>query len=304
MADENSWFPPPEPERPPPQDAPAPWRWPARTKTAEPITPSERDPVFNWAQWRAAQLPDIQKLGEETAHWDWRTQARPPGPETAKLDESMVGGGPIGLGAPGGFAGILRNLPAKATPQTPPSGEVVVPPAAVEGWWGAASRQAPGLSNYETKLAEEHGIPPSEALDWWKAGGPKPPSPPSPTRFTTAKGSTYTVHPDGTTSRIKAERPEHPGEVGPQPRSMRTWYVTKDDADKLSEITARGAAKRQLAELPDGRVGVKYLEGKDAGKFEGRTVVRPSPTPQPGLHPVEIWADGSVHFGNAITEIQ
>lgn len=122
--------------------------------------------------------------------------------------------------------------------------------------------------------------------------------------FTTAKGSTYEVNEDGTTTRNKAARPEHPGEQGPQPKSAATYYVSPQDALLLGEIQSLGGGpKRTISKLSDGRIGVKYLEGKDNGKFEKRTVVTPDKTPRKGLTPVEVFENGKVHFGNEITEI-
>ena len=136
-----------------------------------------------------------------------------------------------------------------------------------------------------------------------------PEAPAAPTGFTTAKGSTYQVHPDGTTTRNKAARPEHPGEKerGPQPKSERTFYVTEADANKLSEHQAIGGPKRSIAEVPSmpGHIGVRYEEGKDKGKFEKRTVVAVQTAPAVGLLPVETWQGGrAVHFGNPITNLQ
>lgn len=125
--------------------------------------------------------------------------------------------------------------------------------------------------------------------------------------FTTAKGSTYEVHADGTTTRNKAARPDigHEGQEGPQPRSERTVYVTKEHADELGLFQTQGGPKMAVAATADGRIGVKYLDGKDAGMFERRTVARSSDEPAPGLIPVETWKGGTrVHFGNEITEVR
>lgn len=134
---------------------------------------------------------------------------------------------------------------------------------------------------------------------------PKPQDEPAGATFRTAKGSTYRVHADGTTTRDKAYRPEHGvAEQGVQPRSERTFYVTREDAERLGEIQAQGGPKVAIADVGDGRVGMKYLGGKDTGKFERRTVVTPRPEPEPGLIPVELWNRGTrVHFGNAITAV-
>jgi hypothetical protein len=128
---------------------------------------------------------------------------------------------------------------------------------------------------------------------------------PGPLRFTTAKGSTYEVLPDGSTVRDKAARPEHPGESGPQPKSDTTFYVTPEDAQTLGEFQVQGGSgKRSVELLPTGEAGVRYVDGKDAGKFEGRTVVAIQKQPAVGLIPVELWDGGKkVHFGNEITQV-
>lgn len=126
------------------------------------------------------------------------------------------------------------------------------------------------------------------------------------TKLITSKGSTYELFPDNTTVRNKSFHPEHgAGDVGVKQRSERTYFVSKDDAVKLAEIQAQGGVKRVVAELSDGRIGVKYLEGGSAGKFEARTVVAPKQKPEIGDVPVELWDGGAnVHFGNKITEVQ
>lgn len=123
--------------------------------------------------------------------------------------------------------------------------------------------------------------------------------------YTTAKGSTYTVHEDGTTTRDKSYHPEHgAADQGIQPRSDKTFYVTEEDAIKLGEFQTRGASKA-VEPVGDGRWGVKYRDGPNAGKFEKRTVVAPKDTPEPGLIPVEVWQGGEkVHFGNKITGVR
>lgn len=122
--------------------------------------------------------------------------------------------------------------------------------------------------------------------------------------FKTAKGSTYTVNPDGSTVRNKAARAEHPGEEGMQPASKRTVYVSAEDAQKLGEVQVKGARRTVVFDDTQGIAGVRYLDGKDAGKIERRTVVPFKTTPEVGLTPVEYWGDDStVHFGNTITEV-
>lgn len=126
------------------------------------------------------------------------------------------------------------------------------------------------------------------------------------TTFTTAKGSTYEVQDDGTTTRNKAFRPEH-GEAdqGPQPRSQATFYATPEQVNALSEFQTQGGPTKSVDRLPDGSWGVRYVDGPSAGKWESRTVVKPQGFPAVGLTPVEVWNDGRrVHFGNPITEVR
>lgn len=120
--------------------------------------------------------------------------------------------------------------------------------------------------------------------------------------FTTEKGSTYAVHPNGSTTRTKAARPEHPGEEGVQPQSEKTYYLTPEQAKKLSEINARGPSRR-IAELGDGSIGIQYDKGEHKGRFEKRTVVKPKTSPEAGLIPLETWSDGRFHFGNKIAQV-
>jgi hypothetical protein len=136
------------------------------------------------------------------------------------------------------------------------------------------------------------------------AGGSTPE--PAPIGFKTAKGSTYKIHEDGTTTRDKAYRPEHGvKEQGKMPRSIKTFYVTPQDATALGEIQTQGlGGSRAIHPLGDGRVGVRYLDGPSIGKFERRTVVTPAWSPSVGSVPVELWKDGrQTHFGNPITEL-
>lgn len=123
--------------------------------------------------------------------------------------------------------------------------------------------------------------------------------------FKTAKGSTYVDHGDGTTSRNKAYRPEHGlAEQGPMPRSQRTVYVDADKVNQLGEFQSEGDAKALVVDEKTKHVGIKYLNGKDTGKVEKRTVTPFHTEPAIGRIPVELWRDGTrVHFGNEIVDV-
>lgn len=123
--------------------------------------------------------------------------------------------------------------------------------------------------------------------------------------FTTSKGSTYIVNSDGTTTRNKSIHVEHPGDEGVKPKSDSTFYVTKEQANLLSEVQSQGIGKKTLRQLPDGSWGLYYLDGPSQGKFERRTVVEPKKQPEVGLVPVELWNDSSQpHFGNEIVSVK
>lgn len=175
----------------------------------------------------------------------------------------------------------------QASPQPLPKDETTIAAQAAE----AATR--PRVAPVAAQRGEE--VPPN--VTGGKSEGQE---------FTTAKGSTYIIHEDGTTTRNKSFHPEH-GEAdqGVQPRSEKTFYVSPEDADKLSLFQTQGGKKSIEPVGTDGHWGVKYLDGKDAGKFEKRTVVKPSETPETGTTPVEIFNGGkTVHFGNPITEVR
>jgi hypothetical protein len=181
-------------------------------------------------------------------------------------------------------------------PPAGPAREAPPPPAAATAT-PAPTTEAPEPTE---KAAPASGPAPTAAAT---AAGTSAAPPAGGVTFTTAKGSTYAVHDDGTTTRNKAYRPEHgPDEQGPQPRSEATFYVDGDQLKALGEFAARGGdGRRAVAPLGDGRWGVTYTTGKQAGKFERRTVITPHTAPAVGLMPVEVWDNGlKVHFGNPI----
>lgn len=185
---------------------------------------------------------------------------------------------PHAAGAPTHTPGLVRPLTDR------PLGEVAAPHA-------------------ETPRAAEPATPPRVTQEDKPNAAAAEPA--AATTFRTSRGSTYQVHEDGTTTRNKAYRAEHGADQqGPQPRSHSTFYVSNDDADVLGLFQTKGPRKA-LVRLPDGRWGVKYLDGKDAGKIERRSVVSVQTKPAAGLTPVEVWNDGTrVHFGNPITDVQ
>lgn len=137
------------------------------------------------------------------------------------------------------------------------------------------------------------------------------------TTFQTAKGSTYTVHDDGTTTRVKAARdtPGHEGDSGLKPRTEKTVYIDKGkailSAAGLSGVGPKGA---RLA-IKDGKATLLMWNEK-AGKWGAAPDQRDIPIfdePAVGREPLELWgkkddvpgyeAYSRQHAGNEITKI-
>lgn len=130
---------------------------------------------------------------------------------------------------------------------------------------------------------------------------------PAGTRFTTARGSTYQVLSDGTTVRDKAARSDvgHEGQSGIQPQSQRTVYVSEADVQMLAEFQAIGHSGKPSLAMRGNHIGLRYVDGPQAGKWSKESIVRFKTEPEVGLIPVELWKDGTrVHFGNPITKVE
>lgn len=146
-----------------------------------------------------------------------------------------------------------------------------------------------------------------------EAGAQPPPAeapPPTIGEFKTAKGSQYAMHPDGTTTRNKAARAEHPGDEGPKPRSEKTYYLTPEQANAL----APAQGKFRLIDHGDGTLSMAQPgPGGRWGIAPSQRAVPFSTEPKEGLHPLEAWsgqqgkkggtAYNAIHFGNTISEL-
>jgi len=141
---------------------------------------------------------------------------------------------------------------------------------------------------------------------------------PSIVSYTTAKGSKYIVHPDGTTTRDKAARTDvgHEGDSGIKPRSTKTIYVD-------TNASALSAAGRENLGSKGARVIIK--DGKAAlltwNDKRGAWGIDPSGKnipfsiePKQGLYPLELWkpsddvpgyeAYRGMHAGNKIVSLE
>ncbi len=144
------------------------------------------------------------------------------------------------------------------------------------------------------------------------------PEPAAPVGFTTAKGSKYVVHEDGTTTRDKAARADvgHEGDSGMKPRTAKTIYVN-GDASRLSGAGLQGdvGGKGYRVAIKDGKATFLWWNEK-AGKWGAPESGRDIPfttMPEVGKSPVELWrpaddvpgheAYRGQHAGNKITEL-
>lgn len=138
------------------------------------------------------------------------------------------------------------------------------------------------------------------------------------TGFTTAKGSTYTVHEDGTTTRDKAARADvgHEGDSGIKPRTARTVYV-ENDASRLSAAGLNGLDEHGArVVIKDGKATLLTWNerGNRWGASPSSRDIPVFDKPAAGLHPLELWkpsddvpgyeAYRGMHAGNKITELR
>lgn len=127
--------------------------------------------------------------------------------------------------------------------------------------------------------------------------------------FKTAKGSTYVVHEDGTTSRTKAARNDvgHEGDSGLKVRSNKTVYLEEDATSQLAPPTG---SKWRIVDHGDGTMSLATLnkDGKWGIPQTAKNVAFKT-KPGAGLFPLELWnketlnglpAYSASHFGNAI----
>lgn len=130
--------------------------------------------------------------------------------------------------------------------------------------------------------------------------------------FTTAKGSTYSVEPDGTTVRNKALRndPGHEGDQGIKPKSDKTVYLSAEDAKRLAPPDS---AKWRVVDHGDGTVSLATQNANGKwGIAPSAKNVPASTMPSVGATPLELWGKESVygkdayktaHFGNDIVSV-
>lgn len=157
----------------------------------------------------------------------------------------------------------------------------------------------------ETKPATPGG---EQGVDTKAAGA----SPAVKSEFTTAKGSKYQFHEDGTTTRDKAARAEHPGDFGLKERSSKTVFVSPEMAHEVGMWQSSSATNKRII-LKDGKVMMvsKASEGANIGRDNTVTGTDESFSTEPeiGKHPLELWKPdengmyAGNHPGTAITTV-
>lgn len=189
-----------------------------------------------------------------------------------------------------GVASSAEPVAAIAPPQSPRDG--------VPGW-----EYAEGVPRDEG--ARDAGVGEGRAPEAAAPGGI--------TGFTTAKGSTYVVHEDGTTTRNKALRsdPGHEGDQGLKPRSDLTVYVTEQDGQRFGPPMG---VRWRVIDHGDGTLSLATM------REDGRWGISPDQrnipfqrSPSVGLSPVELWGRETIygrtaykkrHLGNPITAVE
>lgn len=146
----------------------------------------------------------------------------------------------------------------------------------------------------------------------------EPTPPPVVGQFQTSKGSTYDLHPDQTTTRNKAARPDpgHEGTEGIKPKSEKTYFLTKPQAEAL--FPGQSPSRHQILDHGDGHLSTATPAQGGRNKWgisETQRHVGPvSAEPAEGLYPLEVWGGSpsrngagmrynSTHFGNDITQV-
>ena len=152
-------------------------------------------------------------------------EAYRPGSETARMIAGVL--------APFGGVGALAKLTKRAVDVTGLVAPVGHALSKLRGAEGSDRIVALKAAREFRKSEPELSTPEAQAVLYQKmeheaAGAPATPVPATPvTGFRTSKGSTYTVHENGTTTRNKAPRSDvgHEGDFGKKPRTERTVYV-------------------------------------------------------------------------------
>lgn len=165
-----------------------------------------------------------------------------------------------------------------------------------------SATMATGEAAPPTLVNENNTPPPQEGTEGSVVG------------FQTAKGSTYTIQPDGTTVRNKAARPDvgHEGDSGIKEASAATFYLDEDSANALS----RPEGSTRLFVHDDGTLSMLWKNPQTGrwGVSPSAKNVKASAEPKEGMMPLEVWQEDDIgitggkayrvtHFGNPIVSL-
>lgn len=247
------------------------------------------------------------------------TERAPGEPQGRPLDEAGALRGPDTESFAQAFQATAPNLtPRRPLPR---SNDTVAPDAPITTPDRAAAAEA-SVGKPQTwaddglkARAADHGIN-AETGEFEELAELKRLLDAKPSGYKTAKGSTYVVHEDGTTTRNKAARdtPGHEGDSGAKARTEKTVYTEGRvllSAAGLSGIGPKGA---RLA-IKDGKATL-LMWNEQAGRWGAAPDQRDIPVfdePAIGRQPLELWgkkddvpgyeAYSRQHAGNEITEL-
>jgi hypothetical protein len=203
---------------------------------------------------------------------------------------------------------LQQEREAPATPAAPavPAPPVVEAPAAP-----VVPETTPQVTPESVAAPSPAVTAPAGAAE--EAGGAEALVPPPATinRFVTAKGSQYELHEDGTTTRNKAERPEHPGDFGPKSKSAITLFLDPQQTEDVLVAVSVGD-QRMLVQEPDGSWTIMTRDPKTRkwGRAPGASGMQLATQPAMGLSPLEGLTQqgagvfGNLHIGNQIIDME
>lgn len=278
------------------------------------------------AQAMGKQVQDHLDQGGKVSLWMDGKQVNVAGVNNGRFTDDKGqnwGMVPLTMGTPGTktgleFHGAEQSQSSPQAPQqasgTAPNAPAATPPQAGEKNVGFDPKDTDRLKD---AVAAKKGQPVA------KAGAARPEGAKEKTaeqgkgepkvthRFTTAKGSTYTHHEDGTTTRNKAARTDygHEGDSGAKERSAKTYYMDENTANAL----ARPQGTSRVIDHGNGTLSVATKNANGQwGVAPSQSKVKVSDKPSHGAIPLELWegeklgghdAYRTTHFGNKITEL-
>lgn len=227
-------------------------------------------------------------------------------------------GSPTGFGR-GPLANAIANTAQGVVGAIASPAGLAMLPATAARELPRAARTASGLFSVDMAHAAKEGIEralaaesPEEQLQAWTdaaasffmAGAAGKHAVPRRTSFKTEKGSEYLYSEGETLSREKPDAEWHGPDKALKETPARTVFLEPDNAAGVSEFMGApvegGGLSKSTVVGPEGlRLTVSDRNG---AVIESETVPFVS-SPREGLHPFEVWGDGTEHVGNKIVEV-